>query len=37
MSKVFIEENGIYGLDYEQAIWASDQMQILFWKIRTIF
>ena len=32
MSKVFIEENGIYGLDYEQAIWASDQMHEEYFK-----
>lgn len=26
MDKIFKEENGIYGLNYEKAIWATDQM-----------
>lgn len=26
MDKIFIEENGVYGLLYEKAIWATDQM-----------
>ena len=30
MEKVFIDENGEYGLDYSKAIWASDQMHQIY-------
>ena len=26
MSKIFVEENGVYGIDCTDAVWASDQM-----------
>ena len=26
MKNIFIDENGDYGLDYKNAVWASDQM-----------
>ena len=30
MKKVFIEENGEYGLDYSQAVWATDKMHQIY-------
>lgn len=30
MDKIFIDENGDYGLDYSNAIWASDQMHQIY-------
>lgn len=30
MDKIFIDENGEYGLDYTEAIWASDQMHQIY-------
>lgn len=30
MEKVFIDENGEYGLDYSKAIWATDQMHQIY-------
>ncbi len=30
MDKIFIDENGEYGLDYSAAVWASDQMHQIY-------
>ena len=30
MDKIFIDENGDYGLDYSNAIWASDRMHQIY-------
>lgn len=30
MDKIFMDENGDYGLDYSKAIWASDQMHQVY-------
>lgn len=30
MKKLFIDENGDYGLDYSNAVWASDQMHQIY-------
>lgn len=30
MEKIFIDENGEYGLDYSKAVWATDQMHQIY-------
>ena len=30
MEKIFVDENGEYGLDYSQALWASDQIHQVY-------
>ena len=30
MDKIFIDENGEYGLDYSSTVWASDQMHQIY-------